>query len=62
MNNITYQNVEDISDGLTEIIEQHQLHELSGAMSTALLARILQASAPSGGITSKDLYEALVPA
>ncbi|WP_090140939.1 hypothetical protein [Limnohabitans sp. DM1] len=62
MNTITYQNEQEISEGLTDIMEQHQLQELSGAMSTALLARIIQASAPSGGVTSKDLYDTLVSA
>ncbi|PUE06777.1 hypothetical protein B9Z51_12620 [Limnohabitans sp. T6-5] len=62
MNTTTYQSEQAIADGLTDIIENHQLHDLSSALSTALLARILVATAPASGLTQQDLYDTLVAA
>ncbi len=61
METTNYHTVDELIEGLTNTIAQLQLHELSGSMGTAALARAIFASSPNGNVTSNELFNALVP-
>ncbi len=61
MNTTIYCTEDDVVEGLTKTIAQLQLHELSGSMGTAVLAKAIYASSPTGRVSTHDLVNALVP-
>ncbi len=57
----TYTTEDELLDGLTKTIALLNLYELSGSVSTVVLAQAIKACTPNGLVTTHDVMHVLTP-